>query len=128
MAGDRKAGRLGDAPVLNVLEIAAYAAILAGGGQSFTCELKADEVRCSNKLAAHETDEGIVFSGGILVIKETDGSLSFSNGVTTRRGSAGWIAFSNGVQARRMTDGSFRFSSGIECFEVVKEKAACAKR
>src|SRR4051812_21265746 len=113
---------------MNVLEIAAYAAILAGGGQSFTCEEKADEVRCSNMLDAHETDEGIVFTGGVAVLKAKDGSLSFSNGITTHRGSAGWIAFSNGVQARRMTDGSFRFSSGIECFEVAKEKAACEKR
>ncbi len=113
---------------MNVIEVAVYALVLAGGADPFTCEKRPQGVACTNGLGAVLNEHGnIEYSNGVQVVKLKDGSLAFTNGVTTHRGAAGWIQFSSGVSVRRMSDGSFRFNNGMSCKAVDATKVDCRK-
>lgn len=102
--------------MLNLLEVAIYAIVIAGQPQqlpvSFRCVPDGiDGVNCTNGMAA--TPEGvhdIRFRNGVVVVKGDRGRLTFTNGITSHMDSAGWVKFSNGISARRDRLGGFRLA------------------
>lgn len=114
---------------LNVLEVAIYAMVLAGGDPLVCTRQDGTEemVLCSNGQVAHLDQDRITFKGDIAVVKFPDGTLALSNGITSHWGSAGWVQFSNNISIRRNSDGTFKTSKNLVCRQLSAEKATCQK-
>lgn len=113
--------------MINILEIAVYAAILAGN-DPFSCfGYEQERVTCSNGLSATiEAPATIVFSDGTKV-SQNGGFPIFSNGTKSWLDSAGWVAFSTGVQVRRFGGDEYRFSTGLVCQTQLPDFVECTK-
>lgn len=114
---------------LNVLEVAIYAMVLAGGDPLVCTRQEGTEemVLCSNGQVAHMDQDRITFKKNVAVVKMADGTLVFSNGISSHWGSAGWVQFSNNISIRRNSDGTFKTSKNLVCRQLSADKATCQK-
>jgi len=112
--------------MVTLIEVAVYAAVMAGGTPLFCTASDRVHVSCSSGVGAELGDgETIRYSSGVTVERDARGYPHFSDGTRSWFSSAGWLAFSNGVQIRRMDQDRYRFSSGIECQSTLPTLVEC---
>jgi len=117
------------AMALNVLEVAIYAMVLAGGDPLVCTRQHGTEemVLCTNGEVIRMDGDRITLKNDISVVKFPDGTLAFSNGIRSKWGSAGWVQFSNDIAVRRNYDNSFKTNKGVVCRALSEDKASCQK-
>lgn len=114
---------------VNILEIAVYAAVLAGGAPVL-CHLEEDgSVGCSNgRVAQNLSVVAIRFDDGVTVARGGTALPEFNNGVQSWKGSSGWLQFSTGVGVRGLDRGTVSFSNGLVCRAELPDLVNCDRK